>query len=146
MVSFPPSLSHSSVIHTLSISHSVLLAKFHTTCPRQSRFTDYHPLYAKRITHKHTCRWKASLGETHTLPGMQCHAGCPCVSLSSRLFIVCLSDGNHGGPCLRFSRWRGSGRQRPTWAHAYILEVDLWLDSGWDSMPSWVGELELAKV
>lgn len=39
------------VIHTLSLS--CLLAKFHTTCPRQSRFTDYYPLDAKCITRMH---------------------------------------------------------------------------------------------
>lgn len=61
-----PSLSFTliPVIHTLSVSLSVvlflslaplsfLLAKFHTTCPRQSRFTDYHPLDAKIITCTH---------------------------------------------------------------------------------------------
>lgn len=49
------------VIHTVCLSLSLfssfallfLLAKFHTTCSKQSRFTDYHPLHAKHITHAH---------------------------------------------------------------------------------------------
>lgn len=47
-LSSPPSLSFS-------------LAKFHTTCPWQSRFTDYHPLNAS-----HACRWKTLLRHTRT--------------------------------------------------------------------------------
>lgn len=75
-----------------SLSYSSLLAKFHTTCPWQSRFTDYHPLNAS-----HACRWKTLLRRTRALPAMQRGAGCPCASTSCRVFSVCLSaDGSSG--------------------------------------------------
>lgn len=77
--SYVMSLSHSlsslsftliPVIHTVAVAVtpsfpsrpalSSLLAKFHTTCPKQRRFTDYHPFDAKRITRAgsfaQTCR------------------------------------------------------------------------------------------
>lgn len=41
---------------------------------------------------------------THTLPGMQCHAGCPCVSSSCRVFPVCLPSHERSGTWLRFIR------------------------------------------
>lgn len=51
-----------------SISSS--LAKFHTTCPRQSRFTDYHPLDTKRVTCTHVDKRTAHKQYTHWLSRM----------------------------------------------------------------------------
>ena len=113
--SHTPSLSHSSLSFTRrlsvclsfssrpSLTHSVsfLLAKFHTTCPRQSRFTDYHPLNAKHITRTHVDGKLHSdtRTHTHTLPGMQCHAGCP---LYVWAHPVCLSPHGSSGTWPRF--------------------------------------------
>lgn len=122
--SYVMSLSHSlsslsftliPVIHTVAVpvapsfpsrpALSSLLAKFHTTCPKQRRFTDYHPFDAKRITRAggfaQTCRHTRTPTHTSAQQGMQCHAGCPCVSSSCRVFPVRLVGGGSGA-WLRF--------------------------------------------
>lgn len=73
---FPPSHSHSSLsfTHCLcpsfsscpSLTLSVLLANFHTTCPRQRRFADYRPFNAKHITRRQSCAQTYRHAHTHS--------------------------------------------------------------------------------
>lgn len=87
-------------------SLSLLLAKFHTTCPWQSRFTDYHPLNAS-----HACRRKPH-SDTH--------------SLSQACSVL-------GFWWEKWTMAQGvqPSDQRACWCHVYLICFDLWLDSGW---------------
>lgn len=136
--SYVMSLSHSlyslsftliPVIHTVAVpvtpsfpsrpALSSLLAKFHTTCPKQRRFTDYHPFDAKRITRAGSfaqmCR------HTSAQQGMQCHAGWPCVSSSCRVFPVRLVGGREWSVAKVHPQEAGQREQGAGWAHGYRL-------------------------
>lgn len=86
---FPSPSLRPSLPPSLSFFLSFLWAKFHTTCPRQSRFTDYHPLHAKPITQTHVDGDVRTHTSTlpHTVPSMQCNTGRSGVSSSCWLSL-----------------------------------------------------------